>query len=423
MKHTLLLIVAICCITAAVWADCPDKPGVPSRTLPVSVYLDKMKGGWIGQMAGVGWGDVTEFKYMGRVVPEAEMPKWKPGLVNQYHQDDLYVEMTFVRSMELYGWDVSMRQAGIDFANSGYPLWHANKFGRKNLRAGIAPPDCSHPQFSAHADDIDYQIESDFSGLLSPALPTLAMELGEKFGRLMNYGDGLYAGQFMGAMYSEAFFETDMEKIVQAGLRCIPAESQYHECIMDVLRWHRENPGDWQKCWNLVNEKYYKNPEYRKFSCDKGAFDIDAKLNGAYVVLGLLYGDRDPEKTIIIATRCGMDSDCNPSNAGGVLFTTIGFAKLPEQFKSALKTDVEFDHTAYTFDKLIAVCDKLARQGVERAGGCVRKNDKAGETFVIPVLEPKPGAAVSCWAPGPIAGSKFTPEEMAKITEKEKDEK
>ena len=33
--------------------------------------------------------------------------------------------------------------------------------------------------------------------------------MGEKFGRLMNYRDGLYAGQFVGAMYAAAaFFES-----------------------------------------------------------------------------------------------------------------------------------------------------------------------------------------------------------------------
>jgi len=31
------------------------------RRLPVAEYLDKMKGAWIGQMAGVGWGQPTEF--------------------------------------------------------------------------------------------------------------------------------------------------------------------------------------------------------------------------------------------------------------------------------------------------------------------------------------------------------------------------
>ena len=53
--------------------------------------------------------------------------------------------MTFLRTLEQYGLDVSIRQAGIDFANSRYPLWCANDAGRKNLRAGIAPPDSGHP--------------------------------------------------------------------------------------------------------------------------------------------------------------------------------------------------------------------------------------------------------------------------------------
>ena len=62
-----------------------------------------------------------------------------------------------------------------------------------------------------------------------------------------------------------------------------------------------------------------KKPEYRRFSCDKGAFNIDAKLNGAYIAMGLLYGNRDLDQTMLISCRCGQDSDCNPSNSGGVL--------------------------------------------------------------------------------------------------------
>jgi hypothetical protein len=68
----------------------------------------------------------------------------------------------------------------------------------------------------------------------------VVIQLGETFGRLMNYGDGLYGGQFVGGMYAAAFFESDMVKIVEAGLRCIPEESQYYECISDLLRWHEK---------------------------------------------------------------------------------------------------------------------------------------------------------------------------------------
>jgi len=389
------------------------------RRLPVTEYVSKMKAGWIGQMAGVGWGAPTEFKFKGKIIPEDRMPKWKPGTINQFRQDDIYVEMTFLRTLEVYGLDCSVRQAGIDFANSGYRLWHANNAGRTNLRKGIAPPDSGHPQFNKHADDIDYQIEADYAGLIAPGLPNFVIQLGEKFGRLMNYGDGLYGGQFVGGMYAEAFFENDMVKIVQAGLRCIPPQSQYAECIRDVLKWHQVNPDDWPKTWNLIEEKYHKNPAYTHGLCSKpggvGAFSIDAKLNGAYIIMGLLYGKGDPDRTIIISTRCGQDSDCNPANAGGILFTTMGFEKIPDRFKSALDPKGKFSHTPYDFPALIEVSKKLVRQAVEKAGGKIEIDNTGQEVFVIPVTEPKPTKLEHVSKPGPIANSKFTDEEMERI--------
>jgi len=394
------------------------------RTLAVSEYVDKMKAGWIGQMAGVGQGAPTEYRWKGAIIPEDKMPKWKPETINQFRQDDLYVEMTFLRTLEMHGLDVTARQAGIDFANTSYGIANANYMGRSNLRCGIAPPDSGHPKFNKYADDIDYQIEADFSGLIAPGMPNLAIELGEKFGSLVNYGDGIYGGQFIAGMYTEAFFEKDVEKIIRAGLRCIPEQSQYAECIRDVLRWYGENPNDWEKTWFLINEKYQKNPLYRRFSSrgSEADFNTDAKINGAFVVMGLLYGKGDIDKTIVISTRCGLDSDCNPSSAAGVLCTTIGFSKLPEQYKSALDQNQEFrannqnrmvTSSGYNFSKLIDVCEKLARQAVIKAGGRIEEGffDRE-DIFVIHLKEPKPSKFVQSWQPEPISNSKFTWQEM-----------
>ena len=105
------------------------------RRLPVKVYRDKMKAGWVGQIAGVSWGAPTEFKWTDKIIPAADMPVWHPDMINDaFGQDDLYVEMTFLRTLEEYGIEASIRQAGIDFANSEYPLWCANAAGRNNLR-------------------------------------------------------------------------------------------------------------------------------------------------------------------------------------------------------------------------------------------------------------------------------------------------
>jgi len=385
---------------------------VEFRRLSVAEYRDKMKAGWLGQMAGVAWGGPTEFKWKDAIIPLDKVPQWKPAMINEaFPQDDLYVEMTFLRTLERYGFEVSIRQAGIDFANSGYPLWCANNAGRVNLRKGIAPPDSSHPRFNKCPNDIDYQIEADFSGLIAPGLPQFAIECGEKFGRLMNYGDGVYAGQFIGAMYAEAFFESDPVKIAQTALAAIPAECQYAEMVRDMIAWYKAQPDDWERTWRLCQQKYRENPEFQKAS--NGG--IDCKINGAYVLLGLLHGQRDLDRTIVISMRGGQDSDCNPSSAAGVLFTTFGAKNLPERFVSKLNEKEVFSHTAYDFPGLVAVSENLARQIVERAGGRIIQ-ERGEEILLIPTRSPRPSRLELSWSPGPIANSRFTLDEMAKIT-------
>ncbi len=389
------------------------------RRITVEQYQGKMKAGWLGQMAGVGWGAPTEFRFNAMIIPEDQVPAWESNMINQHYQDDIYVEMTFLKTLEDHGFDVSIRQAGIDFANSQYRLWHANYYGRENLRSGIAPPYSGHPTYNAHADDIDYQIEADFSGLIAPGMLQTVIDLGDKFGRIMNYGDGVYGGQFVGAMYAEAFFEKDIQKIIQAGLSCIPAESQYAEAVRDVIKWHKENPGDWQKSWQLIEDKYNLNNDYRKFSCNGTSkdFNIDAKINGAYIVMGLLYGDGDMDETIIVSMRCGMDSDCNPSNAAGILATSLGLENLPEKYRTDIDNTTKFSFTAYDFPSLLKVCEALSRDAVVIAGGSIEKSADGVEEYVIPIQTPVVAPLEQCWQAEEIEGDVyFTPEEMEKIT-------
>ncbi len=391
------------------------------RRLPVETYRQKMIAGWIGQMVGVSFGAPTEFRYLARMIPDNEVPALEPGIVNgAFNQDDLYVEMTFLKSLETYGLDVSPAQAGIDFANSEYELWFANLAARDNLRVGIAPPDSGHPAFSGYSDDIDYQIESDFAGLISPGLPNSAIALGETFGSIMNYGDGLYAGQFMSCLYSEAFFANDPLALIEYGLTCIPEDSQYAEAIRDVIAWWVGAPDDWQATWTRINEKYTFNPAYRLYSSTEEAdtareFNIDAKVNGAHVVLGLLYGAGDPVQTMTIAMRAGQDSDCNPASAMGILATLLGYDALPEVFTAELDAEQRFSYTDYSFSDLIAVSERLARAAVLAAGGSIETDANGAEVFLIPIQTPQPSPFFQSWTPGATAGSRYTPEDMAQI--------
>ncbi|MCK5105423.1 MAG: ADP-ribosylglycohydrolase family protein [Cyclobacteriaceae bacterium] len=411
MKIQYLLLIPIFIFSC----DSGDKKG---KRISVDEYRDKMKAAWVGQMAGVGWGLPTEFKFPDQIIPADQVPAWDPEMVNQQGNDDLYVEMTFMASMEKYGLDVSHKQAGIDFANTGYGLWAANKRGRENIRSGIAPPESSHPQYSDNCDDIDYQIEADYSGIIAPGMPNVAIDLGEKFGRIMNYGDGLYGGQFMGGMYAAAYFEKDITKILESGLACIPAESNYAICVRDVMSWHKEYPDDWGKTWQLIEDKYRHSLEYQGFAAVReGVYiPIDAKLNGAYIVLGLLYGNSDMDSTIVISMRGGKDSDCNPSNAAGVLATTIGYKNLPDKFKTALDVTKKFSYSEYDFNKLMEVCDKFTREYVVKNGGAIEKDNDGKEYFIIPDVIAEPSPFHPSYQPGPFdPDNMYVDEELAQI--------
>jgi hypothetical protein len=377
-----------------------------------------MKAAWVGQMAGVGWGLPTEFNYIDEMIPVEGVPEWKPEMINQQGNDDLYVEMTFLSSMERHGTDVSIRQAGIDFANTGYGLWAANRSGRENLRSGIAPPESGHPYYNSNCEDIDYQIEADYSGIIAPGMPNVAIGLGEKFGRLMNYGDGVYGGQFVGGMYAAAFFSDDIHEIIREGLRCIPEQSNYAACVRDVIDWHEEYPDQWEKCWVNIMDKYFRTLDHQPFHQEnrEAWVGIDAKVNGAFIVLGLLYGKGDMDSTIIYSMRCGLDSDCNPSNAAGVLATTIGYEKLPEKFKTGLDPGRRFSYTDYDFNDLQRVSETFMRRFVVDNGGEIETDEQGREQIFIKSTSPVPSPFQPAYDPGTHdPGNRFSEDELAQI--------
>ena len=341
-------------------------------------------------MIGVCYGAPYEFRSNGKPI-EGEMRPWTPGRVEgSLDQDDCYVEMTFLKAIEDHGLDLSYEQAGQAFGASQYELWHANKRGRENVRKGLMPPMSGHPKFNPHADDIDFQIESDLLGILCPGLPQESNRLCDVFGRIMNYGDGLYGGMFVGGMYCAAYFEdANVENVVRAGLACIPEASQYRKCIEDVVAWQAESPDDWRGVWGKIEAKWNDDVD-----CKRGdPLNIDAKLNGAYIVMGLLYGNGDPVKTMEIATRCGQDADCNPSSALGVLGCMKGYAALGDLTAGIPAiADGKFSYTDYSFNTLGPTCQKVTEQVIARVGGQVE-----ADAYVIPVQAPKPPVTLEQW--------------------------
>jgi hypothetical protein len=357
-----------------------------------AVLQDKIKGGWAGQTIGVTFGGPYEFRFNGTFIGDYQKLMWHDGLIkdnmlnNAGLYDDLYMDLTFVDVFEKYGLDAPVDSFANAFAHAGYMLWHANQAGRYNILHGIKAPLSGYWKNNPHADCIDYQIESDFSGLMSPAMPNTAAAIGDNIGHIMNYGDGWYGGVFVGAMYTQTFISSDINFIIDEALGMIPQQSEFYQCIHDVIGWHKQFPGDWKQTWFAIQKKWAND-----VGCPEGVFvpfNIDAKVNAAYVVTGLLYGDKDFTKTLEITARCGQDADCNPSTVAGILGALLGYDKIPAYWKQGLKEseDIDFKYTTMSLNNVYAISFKHALQNIQRNGGSVDDNSvtiKAQQPAVV----------------------------------------
>lgn len=333
---------------------------------------DKVAGAWAAKMIGVMYGREMEFKALGKTYDDV-IP-WTPQLIEKaLLEDDIYGQLSFMNSLVKHGDAATTYLLAQDFANASFPLCHANLQARKNIFDGLKPPFTGSPEYSMHADDIDFQIESDFIGFIHPAMSQEANAMADSIGRIMAYGDGLYGGMYVAAMHSLAYKENNVLKIVTQALHAIPAKSSYAQCIQDVIDCYKKDPNDWKKAWAFVQDKWAEHDICVPYH----EFNIDAKLNGAYIVIGLLYGNNDLQKTMEIAIRCGQDTDCNSANAAAVLGIIDGYERIPLKFKSHLPSiaDKNFLHTEYSYNKAVEETIKLIEKNIVAHGGSIKDND------------------------------------------------
>jgi len=357
----------------------------PRKEITKKELIDKIKGGWAGQTIGVTLGWPSEFRYLGTYIQDYETIRWHDDYVNEAMTtfpglyDDVYVDLTFVEVFEKLGINAPLDSFGAAFKGKQYELWHANQAGRYNLQQGIPADRSGHWLQNPHADDIDFQIESDFAGLMSPGMPGAATTIANRLGRLVNSGDGLYGGIYVANLYALAFANDNVSFIVKEALKAIPAQSKFYQCISDVIKWHAKYPADWKQTWFEVQKKWAEEN-----GCPNGVFNplnIDAKLNAAYVVIGLLYGNGDFTKTLEVATRLGQDSDCNPATAAGVLGVIKGYSNIPAYWLAPLQKAEQrnFSFTNISLEKVYQLGYKHALANIAANNG-----DTTRETITFP---------------------------------------
>ena len=106
-----------------------------------------------------------------------------------------------------------------------------------------------------------------------------------------------------------AFVESDLTKLVELAKKFIPDNSVIFRLISDIQEWRSGNLG-----WEQAREKIAENYGY-----DKYLGNCHMVPNHALIIMALLFGDDDFQKTMMIVNTAGWDTDCNSGNVGCIL--------------------------------------------------------------------------------------------------------
>ena len=180
-----------------------------------------------------------------------------------------------------------------------------------NLKQGIHAPESGSIKLNGKimAEQIGAQIFIDGFGLVSPGDPELAVELAKKAGSVSHDGESIYGAQVVAAIEAYSFIETDIKKIIEESKKFIPKESEIFKLISDIQNWSSGNI-DWEQARIKIDEKY----GYSKFPMNPHIVP-----NHALIILSLLFGDDNFQKSLMIANTAGWDTDCNSGNVGCIL--------------------------------------------------------------------------------------------------------
>jgi ADP-ribosylglycohydrolase len=302
-------------------------------TLP-NDYVNRAYAGVLGKIIGVYLGRPFEGWTYDRIMTEL-------GEVNYYvHEklkvplivtdDDIAGTFTFLRALPDHGNSRDLTPAQIGESWLNYLIYKrtilawggmgslTEHTAYLRLKKGIQAPESGSIAMNGvvMAEQIGAQIFIDGWAMVAPGDPQLAAELARKAGSVSHDGEALYGAMMLAAMEAQAFVEPDLNALIDTGLRFIPANSTIYRLVNDLRDWRAAEP-DWRKTREKIVEKY-------GYSVYPG--NCHMVPNHALMHLGLLYGDDDFQKTLMIVNTSGWDTDCNSGNIGCLMGIKNGLA-------------------------------------------------------------------------------------------------
>lgn len=290
---------------------------------------DKIYACWVGKNIGGTIGTPYEGK---RELQDIQGFSTEAGTV--LPNDDLDLQLVWLRAMEENGPEAVNEQVlGEYWLEYIGPAWNEYGICKSNMREGLLPPLSGEVYNDEWKHSNGAWIRTEIWASLFPGLPERAIRYAFYDACVDHgYNEGTYAAIFVAAIESSAYVYQDIHVLLDIALSKIPADCRVSKAVRLVMEEHSKGT-DWKVVRNMLVEQ----------SADIGWFQAPA--NVAYAILGLLYGNCDFKKSMILAVNCGDDTDCTGATVGSILGIMYGTAGIPA------------DWAAHIGDNIVTCCN------------------------------------------------------------------
>ncbi|WP_240420993.1 ADP-ribosylglycohydrolase family protein [Paenibacillus periandrae] len=276
-------------------------------------YYRIVYGGWLGKNIGGTLGAPVEG------VKELLNLDFYPELPDgPLENDDLDLQLVWLHALEQYGPFLTNKELGQEWVDHIFFPFDEYGYALTNLRRGLTAPVAGWFN-NPFNNCMGSPIRSEIWAMVAPGAPETAARYAYEDATVDHAGgEGVYGEMLFAAIESAIFFEKDRDRLIEIGLRYIPADCRTALAVRDLLRWHQEGK-DWIEARALILDHHGRE----NFT--------DAPQNIAFTILGWLYG-KDFEDAILKATNCGYDTDCTAATLGAILGMILGPEGLPAKW-------------------------------------------------------------------------------------------
>ncbi len=307
----------------------------------VDQYLEKVYAGFLGMNIGIRLGAPVEsavWTYERIRDTYGEIRDYVKQYAKFAADDDVNGPVYFLRALRDDAPDgkvtaQAVARAWLNYTREGIGMFWWGGYGVStehtaylNLKKGIPAPQSGSAAQNGRilSEQIGGQIFVDTWGLIHPGEPEGAADDAEIAASVSHDGEGLNGARFIAACIAAAFEERDILSVIESGKKQIPPESLYYAVVSAVEQFHKENPGDWRACYQML---------VREWGYDRYPGVCHIIPNAGVCVLAMLYGGGDFARTIETAVMCSWDTDCNAGNVGTILGVMSGIRGIPAHYR------------------------------------------------------------------------------------------